>query len=130
MAFARKPPSSDFILTNRLSKEHAPEPNGRPYRYVVNGQEFKVEYWPADSKSGMFGGNSNWRGPIWLGKSFLFIHLTFIAVNFLLIESLQRFWMYYRNDFQIECPTGSGNEMSLLGVAREIQHVLSTASQN
>ena len=51
----------------RLSKEHAPAPEGKPFSYVVNGQEFKVEYWPADSKSGMFGGNSNWRGPIWLG---------------------------------------------------------------
>jgi hypothetical protein len=73
----------------------------------------------------MFGGNSNWRGPIWLGMIFLCTWLT-VAVNFLLIESLQRFWMYYRNDFQIECPTGSGNEMSLLGVARELQHVLSS----
>jgi hypothetical protein len=50
-----------------LSKEHSPPPNGKPFSYIVNGQEFKVEYWPADSKSGMFGGNSNWRGPIWLG---------------------------------------------------------------
>jgi hypothetical protein len=68
----------------------------------------------------MFGGNSNWRGPIWLGTPSHYINL---AVNFLLVESLQRFWMYYRNDFQIECPTGSGNEMSLLGVAKELQHV-------
>ena len=49
--------------------------------------------------------------------------LLMTAVNFLLIESLQRFWMYFRNDFLIECPTGSGNQMSLLGVARELQHV-------
>ena len=53
----------------RLSKEHSAAPYGRPFSYIVNGQEFKVEYWPADSKSGMFGGNSNWRGPIWLGIS-------------------------------------------------------------
>jgi hypothetical protein len=58
------------------------------------------------------------------GSVFSFAILTnMIAVNFLLIESLQRFWMYFRNDFLIECPTGSGNQMSLLGIAREIQHV-------
>ena len=58
----------------------------------------------------MFGGNSNWRGPIWL------------AVNFLLIESLQRFYQYYGSDLQVECPTGSGEYMDLLRVAEEIQH--------
>ena len=52
-----------------LSKEHSPAPKGKPFSYVVDGQEFRVEYWPADSKSGMFGGNSNWRGPIWIGIS-------------------------------------------------------------
>jgi hypothetical protein len=56
-----------------LSKEHSPAPYGKPFSYIVNGQEFKVEYWPADSKSGMFGGNSNWRGPIWLGTSYDYI---------------------------------------------------------
>jgi len=121
MVFDRK--HSLYNVDDRLSKEHMPAPYGKPFSYTVNNQEFKVEYWPADSKSGMFGGNSNWRGPIWLGMISLTTHLTFLAVNFLLIESLQRFWMYYRNDFLIECPTGSGNEMSLLGVARELQHV-------
>ena len=55
----------------------------------VDASKFSVDYWPGDSKSGMFGGNSNWRGPIWL------------AVNFLLIESLQRFHQYYGSDFQV-----------------------------
>lgn len=67
----------------------------------VNGEEFSVHYWPGDSHSGMFGGNSNWRGPIWL------------ATTFLIIESLQRFYQYYGNNFKIECPTGSGDMMHL-----------------
>ncbi|KAF8750988.1 Glycosyl hydrolase family 63 C-terminal domain [Rhizoctonia solani] len=83
-----------------------------PWSINVKGQDFGVEYWPGDSRSGMFGGNSNWRGPIWL------------AVNFLLVESLQRFHQYYGNDLQVECPTGSGDYMDLAKVADEIQHRL------
>ncbi|KAF8070034.1 glycoside hydrolase family 63 protein [Lyophyllum atratum] len=89
-----------------LSKAHKDHPWGMD----VNGQRYEVGYWPGDSKSGMFGGNSNWRGPIWL------------ATNFLLIESLQRFYQYYGDDLQVECPTGSGDYMNLVGVAEEIQH--------
>jgi len=89
-----------------LSKRHKEQPWGMD----VHGQRYEVNYWPGDSHSGMFGGNSNWRGPIWL------------AVNFLLIESLQRFYQYYGDDIQVECPTGSGEFMNLLGVAEEIQH--------
>lgn len=81
-----------------------------PYKMEVNGQEFSVDYWPGDSKSGMFGGNSNWRGPIWL------------ATTFLLIESLQRFYQYYGTSLQIECPKGSGDMMNLAAVSDEIQH--------
>jgi len=81
-----------------------------PYSINVNGERYEVGYWPGDSHSGMFGGNSNWRGPIWL------------AVNFLLIESLQRFHQYYGDDLQVECPTGSGEYMNLANVAEEIQH--------
>lgn len=81
-----------------------------PYRMQVNGQEFSVEYWPADSKSGMFGGNSNWRGPIWL------------ATTFLLIESLQRFYQYHGTNLKVECPRGSGDMLTLAAVADEIQH--------
>ncbi|KAJ7783099.1 glycoside hydrolase family 63 protein [Mycena metata] len=89
-----------------LSKMHKDHPWGMD----VNGQRYEVGYWPGDSRSGMFGGNSNWRGPIWL------------ATNFLLIESLQRFYQYYGDDLQVECPTGSGDYMNLVGVAEEIQH--------
>ncbi|KAF8348398.1 glycoside hydrolase family 63 protein [Amanita rubescens] len=89
-----------------LSKRHLRHPWG----IDVNGQRYEVGYWPGDSLSGMFGGNSNWRGPIWL------------ATNFLLIESLQRFYQYYGDDLQVECPTGSGEYMNLAGVAEEIQH--------
>lgn len=81
-----------------------------PYHMDVHGQRHEVGYWPGDSHSGMFGGNSNWRGPIWL------------ATNFLLIEALQRFHQYYGSDLQVECPTGSGDFMDLGKVAEEIQH--------
>ncbi|KAH6914472.1 cytoplasmic protein [Coprinopsis sp. MPI-PUGE-AT-0042] len=89
-----------------LSKRHEKHPWGMD----VHGQRYEVGYWPGDSKSGMFGGNSNWRGPIWL------------ATNFLLIESLQRFYQYYGDDLQVECPTGSGYYMNLASVAEEVQH--------
>ncbi|EGC46530.1 cytoplasm protein [Histoplasma capsulatum var. duboisii H88] len=91
-----------------MSKYHSEH----PYSMEVNGQEFKVGYVPGDSDSGLFGGNSNWRGPIWL------------CVNFLLIESLLRFHMFYGDSFRIECPTGSGDYMNLGQVAEEIQHRL------
>ncbi|KAH9949639.1 Six-hairpin glycosidase-like protein [Amylocystis lapponica] len=89
-----------------LSKKHKDQPWGMD----VHGERYEVNYWPGDSKSGMFGGNSNWRGPIWL------------AVNFILIESLQRFHQYYGDEVQVECPTGSGDYMNLVNVAEEIQH--------
>ncbi|MCJ1413301.1 hypothetical protein MMC19_007406 [Ptychographa xylographoides] len=91
-----------------LSKFH----EKHPYSMEVNGQEFKVGYVPGDSDSGLFGGNSNWRGPIWL------------CVNFLLVESLLRFYMFYGKELQVECPTGSGDFMHLGHVAEEIQHRL------
>ena len=93
-------------LLHRLSRYH----KENPYKMDANWQQYEVGYWPGDSHSGMFGGNSNWRGPIWL------------ATNFLLIESLQRFHQYYGQEFQIECPTGSGDFMDLGKVAEEIQH--------
>jgi hypothetical protein len=91
-----------------LSKYH----KENPYSMNVNEQEFKVDYVPGDSNSALFGGNSNWRGPIWL------------CVNFLLIESLLRFYMFYGDSFQVECPTGSGDYMHLGHVAEELQHRL------
>ena len=70
--------------------------------------EYRVQYLPAESDTGMFGGNSNWRGPIWM------------PMNVLLIRALLQFYMYYGNAFTVECPTGSGNRMNLFEVAREI----------
>ena len=91
-----------------LSKYH----ESHPFSMDVNEQHFNVGYVPGDSDSGLFGGNSNWRGPIWL------------CVNFLLVESLLRFYMFYGKSLQIECPTGSGEYMHLGHVAEEIQHRL------
>jgi hypothetical protein len=71
-----------------------------------------VDYEPAESSTGMFGGNSNWRGPIWF------------PVNYLLIESLQKFYFYYGDNFKVECPTGSGNMMSLWEVGCELSRRL------
>jgi hypothetical protein len=91
-----------------LSKVHARE----PYRLDCGGMTHEVAYWPAESESGLFGGNSNWRGPIWM------------PVNFLLIESLQKFHHYYGDDFKIECPTGSGKFMTINEVADELSRRL------
>jgi len=79
-----------------------------PYRLRVDGTEYTVKYEPAESSTGIFGGNSNWRGPIWF------------PVNVLLIESLQKFHHYLGDDFKVECPTGSGIYMNLWEVAAEI----------
>jgi hypothetical protein len=91
-----------------LSRYHA----DHPYVFDVNGLEYRVEYLPAESDSGMFGGNSNWRGPIWM------------PVNGLIIRALIQYYTYYGDEFQIECPTGSGNTMSLYQVAEEISRRL------
>jgi len=79
-----------------------------PYEFGSNGTRLSVSYQPAESNSGLFGGNSNWRGPIWM------------PVNALLIKALLQFYLYYGDNFRIECPTGSGNLMNLFEVAREI----------
>ncbi|HEU5124078.1 MAG TPA: glucosidase [Verrucomicrobiae bacterium] len=79
-----------------------------PYRIEIKGVTHEVPYWPAESLNGLFGGNSNWRGPVWM------------PVNFLIIESLQKFHHYYGDDFKIECPTGSGNLITINEVADEL----------
>ena len=84
-----------------------------PYRLPVNGVEYTVSYQPAESASGLFGGNSNWRGPVWM------------PVNYLLVESLQKFHHYLGDDFKVEFPTGSGQEMHLLDVAAQLSRRLS-----
>ncbi len=80
----------------------------RPYVFDCCGQNLSVTYRPAESDSGLFGGNSNWRGPIWM------------PVSYLLIESLQRFHYYYGDDFKVECPTGSGQFVTILEAAEEL----------
>jgi Mannosylglycerate hydrolase MGH1-like glycoside hydrolase domain len=87
-----------------LSRYHAEH----PYVFNVAGQEYRVDYLPAESNTGMFGGNSNWRGPIWM------------PVNGLIIRALLQFYLYYGDNFKVECPTGSGKLMNLFEVAREI----------
>ncbi len=83
-----------------------------PYILHVGGQEFRVDYLPAESNTGMFGGNSNWRGPVWM------------PINLLLVRALQQFYLYYGDSFKIECPTGSGNLMNLFEVSKEISNRL------
>jgi hypothetical protein len=87
-----------------LSKFH----EHHPYVFHAGGQEYRVDYLPAESNTGMFGGNSNWRGPIWM------------PVNVTLIRALLNFYLFYGDNFKIECPTGSGKLMNLFEVAQEI----------
>ncbi len=94
---------SDFGVRS-LSRQYGES----PYVFASDGQSFRVGYEPAESSSSTFGGNSNWRGPIWF------------PVNFLLIESLQKFHHYYGDEFRVECPTGSGSFLSLDEVAEEL----------
>ncbi|MEA5467462.1 MGH1-like glycoside hydrolase domain-containing protein [Spirulina sp. 06S082] len=91
-----------------LSRYHADD----PYNFYVGGQDYRVDYEPAESSTGLFGGNSNWRGPVWM------------PVNYLLIESLQKFHHYLGDDFKVECPTGSGNWLTLWEVATEMSERL------
>lgn len=91
-----------------LSRYHA----DHPYVFQTGGQEYRVSYLPAESDTGMFGGNSNWRGPIWM------------PVNALIIRALLQYYGYYGNDFTVECPTGSGRQMNLYQVAEEISRRL------
>ncbi|MGA7409460.1 MAG: glucosidase, partial [Bryobacteraceae bacterium] len=106
------------ILTRMLDENEFLSPYGiralsryhldHPFVVHVEGQEYRVNYLPAESDTGMFGGNSNWRGPIWM------------PVNVLLIRALMSYYLYYGDSFKIECPTGSGNLMNLFEVSREI----------
>jgi hypothetical protein len=110
------------ILTRMLDENEFLSPYGiralsryhdeHPFVVHVEGQEYRVNYLPAESDTGMFGGNSNWRGPIWM------------PVNALLIRALLSFYLYYGDNFKIECPTGSGKLMNLFEVAHEIANRL------
>jgi hypothetical protein len=98
---------NEFLSTyglRSLSRYHT----DHPYVIHAGGQEYGVNYLPAESDSGMFGGNSNWRGPIWM------------PVNLLIVRALLQYYSYYGNDFTVECPTGSGRQMNLYQVAEEI----------
>jgi hypothetical protein len=83
-----------------------------PYFLMMDGEEYRVQYEPAESQSGMFGGNSNWRGPIWF------------PVNYLLIEALQKFDHYYGDDLKVEFPTGSGKKVNLWKVSQQLEERL------
>jgi hypothetical protein len=93
-----------------LSRHH----QDNPYVLPVNGRDYRVDYEPGESSTGLFGGNSNWRGPIWF------------PVNFLLIESLQKFHHYFGDAVTVECPTGSGTMMTLDEVAKDLSRRLSS----
>jgi hypothetical protein len=104
---------SEFLSSygiRALSREHLEH----PYIFSFGGSEYRVDYEPAESSTGLFGGNSNWRGPIWM------------PVNILLIRGLITFYDYFGDDFTIECPTGSGQQMTLWQVAEEISHRLAS----
>ena len=106
------------ILTKMLDENEFLSPYGiralskfhqqHPYIFNAGGQEYRVDYLPAESNTGMFGGNSNWRGPIWM------------PVNMMIIRALLNFYGYYGDNFKIECPTGSGRLMNLFEVSKEI----------
>ncbi|MCG3204591.1 MAG: hypothetical protein KCHDKBKB_01306 [Elusimicrobia bacterium] len=91
-----------------LSKIH----EKKPYVFYVGGQEYRVDYVPGDSNTGMFGGNSNWRGPIWM------------PVNQLILRALRQNYLFYGDSFKVECPTGSGKLMTLYEVSEEISRRL------
>ena len=110
------------ILTKMLDEKEFLGPYGirslskfhqqHPYVFHAQGKEYRVDYLPAESNTGMFGGNSNWRGPVWM------------PVNVLIIRALQQFFLYYGDGFRIECPTGSGKMMNLFEVSKEISERL------
>jgi hypothetical protein len=93
-----------------LSRKHLAD----PLLFNVEGQEYRVDYLPAESNTGMFGGNSNWRGPIWM------------PVNGLIVRALLNLYQFYGDEFKVECPTRSGNYMTLFEVAQEINRRLAS----
>jgi hypothetical protein len=119
-----KPDKLSRILEKMLDEAEFLGPHGiralsryhrdQPYRFDVDGQTHRVAYEPGESSTGLFGGNSNWRGPVWF------------PVNYLLIESLQKFHHYLGNDFTVECPSHSGQQKPLWQVALDLEDRLIT----
>ena len=112
------------ILARMLDEDEFLSPHGlralsryheqHPFSLEVHGERYEVRYLPAESDSGMFGGNSNWRGPVWF------------PVNYLILRALLRLYSYYGDDFTVECPTGSGRQCTLFEVANELGRRLSS----
>src|SRR5262245_14862419 len=103
---------SDFLspyVLRSVSRYH----HEHPYETTIRGQTLRLDYEPGESRTQLFGGNSNWRGPIWF------------PLNYLILESLKRFHLYFGDDFRVECPTGSGRMLTLLEVSRELARRLS-----
>ena len=106
------------VLTRMLDEERFLSPHGvrslsrshldEPYVFTVEDHRYEVGYLPAESDTGMFGGNSNWRGPVWF------------PINLLIIRAMLQYYKYYGDSFTIECPTGSGHEMTLFEVAKDL----------
>jgi hypothetical protein len=112
------------ILSRMLDEDEFLSPYGirslsryhldHPYVFEAGGQEYRVAYLPAESDNGMFGGNSNWRGPIWM------------PVNAMIVRALFQYHSFYGDDFTVECPTGSGRVMTLFEVAEELNRRLAS----
>jgi hypothetical protein len=85
-----------------------------PFSFWVGNQEYRVQYLPAESNTGMFGGNSNWRGPVWM------------PINVLILRALLNLYSFYGDELKVQCPTGSGQYMTLFEVAQEIHHRLAS----
>src|SRR5262249_3302859 len=102
---------SEFLSDYGVRAPAKPPPQP-PYTVTCHGTVMTVSYQPGESESGLFGGNSNWRGPVWF------------PVNYLIIESLQKFHHYYGDDFKVECPTGSGRFLTIGQVAEEVSRRL------
>jgi hypothetical protein len=113
-----KPEQLVRVLSRMLDEKEFLSPYGirsvsrfhhdHPYELHAQGMNYRLDYEPGESRTNLFGGNSNWRGPVWF------------PLNYLIIDSLQRFHRYFGDSFQVECPTGSGNKMSLLEVSHEL----------